>query len=181
MWDLAVDSAWFVHCATSGQDLDLSFTGCISTPRSSPRSSPKRHDYQIDQALLRNEVEQIFETIASLELSLTDNRLQLRPDKPNGRPLHRLHQFYNLTTDTFAFVSHNLRQSERILSLQRMQFRLLQLLDHTDVALHSSSFEQAFEIRPVAYDQVSVLDDHQSYIAQGAFSRSFENVETQDT
>jgi hypothetical protein len=42
-----------------------------------------------------------------------------------------------------------------------MQFRLLQLLDHAHVALHGSSLEQAFEVRSIAYEQVSVLDDYQ--------------------
>ena len=112
-------------------------------------------------SILRDEVVHILEVMAFAKFQLNDNCLRLRPNKPNSRPFHRLHQLYNLTPYTFAFIVHNLGQSKRIVSLQRMQFRLLQLLDHAHVALHGSSLEQAFEVRSIAYEQVSVLDDYQ--------------------
>jgi hypothetical protein len=66
----------------------------------------------------------ILQVMASVNLCLADNGFQLRPDKPNGRPLHRLYQLYDLITYSFAFI-HNLRESERIVSLQRMELRFL--------------------------------------------------------
>jgi hypothetical protein len=110
------------------------------------------------RSILLDEGEHIPDT---MEVWLSDNRFQLRPDKPNSCSLHGLYQLHNLTTYTFTFISHNLRQPERIVSLQRMQFRLLQLPDDSHVALHGSSLEQAFEIRPIAYGKISALDENQ--------------------
>ena len=56
-----------------------------------------------------DEVEQIPTIMLSVNLWLTDNRFQPRPDKPNSRSLHRLDQLYNLPTYTFALIFHNLR------------------------------------------------------------------------
>ena len=67
------------------------------------------------------------------------------------------------------------------MSLERMQLRLLQLLDNIHLALDGSLLEQDFEVGSIPYRQVSVFNDDQSQVMKGAFARCFESIKARDT
>ena len=113
-------------------------------------------------SILRDEVVHILEVMAFAKFQLNDNCLRLRPNKPNSRPFHRLHQLHNVTAHAPALIRQYFRESERIVSLQRMELRLFQLLDDAHITRQGSLLEQALEVGSIPYIEIAMFDYDQS-------------------
>ena len=96
------------------------------------------------------------------KLQPIDICFQERPNTLNSHSFHRLHQLHNVTAHAPALIRQYFRESERIVSLQRMELRLFQLLDDAHITRQGSLLEQALEVGSIPYIEVAMFDYDQS-------------------